>query len=51
MDKKYIYLGHVPNVWLPIIDKLAGHKDLINVLEKLELGNPNQIKVAKLLRK
>tara|TARA_Y100000592_G_C5393922_1_gene279628 strand:+ start:233 stop:385 length:153 start_codon:yes stop_codon:yes gene_type:complete len=50
MSKKYIYLGHVPNEWLPLIDKLAKTKDLINIMEKLELGDKNKITFAKLLK-
>lgn len=48
--EKYIFLGEVENKWLLLIDKLAKTKDIITILEKLELGDSNQIKIAKLLR-
>ena len=48
--KNLINLGTIDNKWLPIIDKLiSSGKDPINILEKLEIGDSNKIKVAKLL--
>jgi hypothetical protein len=50
MKKVYIHLGEVPNEWIPLINKLSKTKDLINIMEKLELGDKNKITFAKLLK-
>lgn len=53
MKDNYFYLGEVPNESVPFLNHIMNNTKLniLDVMEKMNIGDPNRIYVAKILTK
>lgn len=51
MENRYFYLGEVPNEAVSFLEHIVNNTNLnvLNIMDKMNLGDPNRIYIAKIL--